>query len=117
MPHNREPIFLPNADGSFPHRVRETPDRIVANQSDAGIVWKTEVLAAVRGGAHVEAVAFPDEDSLRTEVSYVVGMLTGSKHREAAEAFFYGSCVHPKAKLLTPNSVLSGQATPNSSQD
>jgi len=66
---------------------RETPDRIVANQSDAGIVWKTEVLAALQGGAHVEAVVLPDEDSLRTEVSYVVGMLTGSKHREAAEAF------------------------------
>jgi ABC-type molybdate transport system substrate-binding protein len=66
---------------------RETPDRIVANQSDAGMVWKTEVLAALRGGAQVEAVALPDEDSLRTEVSYVVGMLAGSKHREVAEAF------------------------------
>src|SRR5215469_2794991 len=32
---------------------RETPDRIVANQSDAGMVWKTEVLAAKRGGAPV----------------------------------------------------------------
>jgi len=66
---------------------RETPDRIVANQSDAGMVWKTEVLAALRSGAQVEPVALPEEDSLRTEVSYVVGMLTGSKHREAAEAF------------------------------
>jgi ABC-type Fe3+ transport system substrate-binding protein len=66
---------------------RETPDRIVANQSDAGMVWKTEVLASSRGGAQVEGIALPDEDSLRTEVSYVVGMLTGSKHREAAEAF------------------------------
>jgi hypothetical protein len=27
---------------------RETPARIAANQSDAGIVWKTEVLAALR---------------------------------------------------------------------
>ena len=66
---------------------RETPDRILANQSDAGIVWKTEVLAALGRGDQVEAVALPDEDSLRTEVSYVVGMLTGSKHRQAAEAF------------------------------
>jgi ABC-type sulfate transport system substrate-binding protein len=66
---------------------RETPDRIVANQSDAGIVWKTEVLAAQGRGAQVEAVALPDEDSLRAEVSYVVGVLTGSKHRQAAEAF------------------------------
>ena len=66
---------------------RETPDRIVANQSDAGMVWKTEVLAAKRGGASVDAVVLPDDDSLRTEVSYVIGMLTGSNHRDAAEAF------------------------------
>ena len=66
---------------------RETPDRIVANQSDAGMVWKTEVLAAKRGGAPVDAVVLPDEDSLRAEVSYVIGMLTGSNHRDAAEAF------------------------------
>jgi ABC-type molybdate transport system substrate-binding protein len=66
---------------------RETPDRIVADQSDTGMVWKTEVLAAERGGASVDAVALPDEDSLRTEVSYVIGMLTGSNRRDAAEAF------------------------------
>ncbi|MFY9841089.1 MAG: substrate-binding domain-containing protein [Xanthobacteraceae bacterium] len=66
---------------------RETPDRIVANQSDAGMVWKTEVLAALGRGAQVEAVALPDEDSLRTEVSYAIGTLTSSKHRQGAEAF------------------------------
>jgi ABC-type molybdate transport system substrate-binding protein len=66
---------------------RETPDRIVANQSDAGMVWKTEVLAALGRGAQVEAVALPDEDSLRTEVSYAIGTLTSSKHRQSAEAF------------------------------
>jgi ABC-type molybdate transport system substrate-binding protein len=66
---------------------RETPARIVANQSDAGMVWKTEVLAALRGGAAVEALALPDQDSLRNEVSYVIGMLAESKHRETAEAF------------------------------
>ena len=38
---------------------RETPDRIKANQSDAGIVWKTEALEALRHGANVEAVALP----------------------------------------------------------
>jgi ABC-type molybdate transport system substrate-binding protein len=66
---------------------RETPDRILANQSDAGMVWKTEVLAAQRRGAQVEAVSLPDQDSLRNEVSYVVGMLKASKHQKAAEAF------------------------------
>src|SRR6516165_6889652 len=66
---------------------RETPARIAANQSDAGIVWKTEVLAALRGGAAVEAVELPDQDSLRNEVSYAIGMLAESKHRKSAEAF------------------------------
>ena len=66
---------------------RETPERIVANRTDAGMVWKTEVLAAKRDGAPVDAVALPDEDSLRAEVSYVIGMLTDFNHRDAAERF------------------------------
>lgn len=66
---------------------RETPERILASQSDAGMVWKTEVLAAQRDGAHIEGIALPDQDSLRTEVSYVIGRLNASKHPEAAVAF------------------------------
>jgi ABC-type molybdate transport system substrate-binding protein len=66
---------------------RETPDRIKAGESDAGMVWKTEVLAAVRDHAPVEGIKLSDEDSLRTEVSYVIGMLKSSKHRDASEAF------------------------------
>lgn len=66
---------------------RETPDRILANQSDAGMVWKTEVLAAERSGANIDAVALPDQDSLRKEVSYVIGKLKAAPHAAAAEAF------------------------------
>ena len=66
---------------------RETPDRIVAGQSDAGIVWKTEVAAAQQSGARVEGVALSDQDSLRSEVSYVVGMLKDTPHRQAAQTF------------------------------
>ena len=66
---------------------RETPDRILAGQSDAGIVWKTEMIAAQQRGAKVDAVALPDEDSLRNEVAYAIGMLEGAPHREAAQAF------------------------------
>ena len=66
---------------------RETPDRIKADQSDAGIVWKTEVLAALRGGADVEAVELPEQDSLRAEVSYVIGTLKDARHRTAADSF------------------------------
>jgi ABC-type molybdate transport system substrate-binding protein len=66
---------------------RETPDRILRNESDAGMVWKTEVLAAERGGANIDAVALPDQDSLRKEVSYVIGRLKAAPHAAAAEAF------------------------------
>ncbi len=66
---------------------RETPDRIKAGRSDAGLVWKTEVLEALRDGAQVEAVALPAEDSLRNEVSYVIGVLGKAAHRQTAEAF------------------------------
>ena len=66
---------------------RETPDRIKANQSDAGIVWKTEALEALRSGADIDAVELPEQDSLRNEVSYVIGALNNSGHRPASEAF------------------------------
>lgn len=66
---------------------RETPDRIKADQSDAGIVWKTEVLEALRGGASIDAVSLPAQDSLRNEVSYVIGLLSKTPHKKAGEAF------------------------------
>jgi ABC-type molybdate transport system substrate-binding protein len=66
---------------------RETPERIKADQSDAGVVWKTEVVEAKRGGADIDAVALPYEDSLRGEVTYVIGALKNSPHRSTAEAF------------------------------
>lgn len=66
---------------------RETPDRIKAGQSDAGIVWKTETLEALRDGAQVESVALPPVDSLRDEVSYAVGALKGSNRSTAATSY------------------------------
>lgn len=66
---------------------RETPERIRDNKSDAGIVWKTEVLEALRGGAQVDAVELPPEDSLRDEVSYAIGALTASRHKANAEKY------------------------------
>ena len=66
---------------------RETPDRIRAGTADAGIVWKTETLEAVRDGAEVEAVPLPPEDSLRTEVAYAIGALKGSVREQAAARY------------------------------
>ena len=66
---------------------RETPERIKAGTSDAGLVWKTEVLEALRTGAEVDAIELQPQDSLRNEVSYVIGMLTNAKHERAAYSY------------------------------
>ncbi len=66
---------------------RETPDRLKAGTTDAGIVWRTETLEALREGAQVEAVTLPPEDSLRDEVSYVIGALKGSPNAATAEKY------------------------------
>jgi ABC-type molybdate transport system substrate-binding protein len=72
---------------------RETPARILDGTSDAGIVWKTEVLEAQRRGANVDAVELPPSDSLRGDVAYAIGVLSNSKHRQAADRYlaFVGS--------------------------
>jgi ABC-type molybdate transport system substrate-binding protein len=66
---------------------RETPERILAGKSDAGIVWKTEVLAALRGGSKIASVELPPKDSLRDTVSYAIGALGNSPHQASAEAY------------------------------
>jgi ABC-type molybdate transport system substrate-binding protein len=66
---------------------RETPERIRDGKSDAGIVWKTEVMEAMRHGAPVDAVELPAEDSLRDEVAYAVGALENGRHRKNAENY------------------------------
>ena len=82
-------MFLPDHKNNWFTAVhhRETPERIKAGQSDAGVVWKTEVLEAHRAGADVDAVTMPDEDSLRAEVAYVIGALKPFPRRDAADAF------------------------------
>jgi ABC-type molybdate transport system substrate-binding protein len=66
---------------------RETPERIRDGKSDAGIVWKTEVMEALRHGAPVDAVELPAADSLRDEVSYAVGALANGRHGKNAEDY------------------------------
>jgi ABC-type molybdate transport system substrate-binding protein len=72
---------------------RETPARILDGTSDAGIVWKTEVLEAQRHGANVDAVELPPSDSLRGDVAYAIGVLSNSRHSQAADRYlaFVGS--------------------------
>ncbi len=66
---------------------RETPDRILAGQSDTGFVWITESFQALRDGKAVEAVRLPPEDSLRDEVAYAIGALGNAPHPAAAARY------------------------------
>jgi ABC-type molybdate transport system substrate-binding protein len=66
---------------------RETPERIREDKTDAGLVWATEVSEASRGGAEIEGIKLPSEDSLRDEVAYAVGALTGSRRKANADKF------------------------------
>jgi ABC-type molybdate transport system substrate-binding protein len=66
---------------------RETPERILAGQSDTGIVWITEGIEAQRDGKAVDIVKLPPQDSLRDEVAYAIGALNGSRRRAAAERY------------------------------
>jgi len=63
---------------------RETPERILAGQSDTGIVWMTEAIEAKRAGHAIEAVQLPPQDSLRDEVAYAIGALEASPRKAAA---------------------------------
>jgi ABC-type molybdate transport system substrate-binding protein len=66
---------------------RETSQRILDGKSDAGIVWKTEIQEARRAGAEVDAVELTAFDSLRNEVSYAIGALDNSKHKQVADRY------------------------------
>ena len=76
---------------------RETPERILANQSDTGIVWLTEAIEAQRDGKAVETVRLPPQDSLRDEVAYAIGALDGSP-RKAAAARYLAFLATPQAQ-------------------
>jgi ABC-type molybdate transport system substrate-binding protein len=66
---------------------RETPQRIREGKSDAGIVWKTEVMEALRQGVPIEGVELPAADSLRDQVSYATGALQNARHRASADDY------------------------------
>ncbi|MDH4190891.1 MAG: substrate-binding domain-containing protein [Betaproteobacteria bacterium] len=65
---------------------RETPDRILAGTSDTGFVWITEAFEAKRQNKAIEAVNLPPEDSLRDEVAYAIGAVSGP-HATAANRY------------------------------
>lgn len=76
----------PNVHFTSVHH-REIPDGLKAGTVDVGIVWATETKNALEEGHAVEAIPLPEEDSLINEVSYAIGVLTDSKHKDAANRY------------------------------
>ena len=72
---------------------RQTPMWILAGTVDAGPVWLTEALYQKRINSGIEAIALPA--SQNTRANYVASIVTGTPHREAAQAFM--------KFLLSPN--------------
>lgn len=66
---------------------REIPDGMKAGKVDVGIVWATETKNALDEGHAVEAIPLPPEDSLINEVSYAIGILSDSPHKDAANSY------------------------------
>lgn len=66
---------------------REIPAGIAAGTVDAGLVWRTETLAALADGAKVQGVALPPEQNAAAEVNYMAGALDDSPHAAAAAAW------------------------------
>jgi accessory colonization factor AcfC len=61
---------------------RQTPMRILAGESDAGVVWASEVKFQQKIGNRVGGVAIPEEQNV-TAV-YAAGMVRGAPHARAA---------------------------------
>jgi ABC-type molybdate transport system substrate-binding protein len=67
---------------------REIPARIAAGETDVGLVWHTEAVAAIARGAPIEGVALPADQNAAAEVIYVAGELRDTRHAAAAAALF-----------------------------
>jgi ABC-type molybdate transport system substrate-binding protein len=64
---------------------RQTPIRILTKQSDAGVVWTSEVLFQQKIGNPIEGVKIPAD--VNAQATYAAGVVKGAPHREAARAW------------------------------
>ncbi|MEP7233258.1 MAG: substrate-binding domain-containing protein [Ginsengibacter sp.] len=64
---------------------RQTPMRILYDQSDAGPVWFSEAYYQQMIGNPIEMVEIPEKEN--THAVYVAGLLKAAPHKEAAEDF------------------------------
>ncbi len=66
---------------------RETPERIIANEVDAGPVWATEVEHARKRGLPVDLVEPGESLDQRDRIDYYICRLNGAPHPDSAAKF------------------------------
>jgi ABC-type molybdate transport system substrate-binding protein len=66
---------------------RQTPMRILTRQSDAGVVWTSEVLFQQSLGNPIEGVRIPS--AFNAPATYAAGIIAGAPHRQAALAWIH----------------------------
>jgi len=76
----------PNVHFTAVHH-REIPAAIAAGTADVGLVWRTEIVSAAAGGAPVEGVSLPTDQSAANDVGYVAGALEDSPRKPNADAY------------------------------
>lgn len=65
---------------------RESPIRIMASESDAGVVWSTEALYQKQLGQPIELIPIPNQQNVTA--TYMAGILKKAPHAQAAKDFF-----------------------------
>jgi ABC-type molybdate transport system substrate-binding protein len=66
---------------------RETPLRLLAGQTDVGLVWTTEIIYQRQIGRKIEGVEIPAEYNMGDKVAYAIGALNSAKNKKNAAAF------------------------------
>lgn len=76
---------------------RQTPMRILYNQSDAAPVWYTEVFYQQMIGHPVDMVTIPENENIKA--TYIAGQMKNAPHQQAAKDFM-AFLVSPTAKTI-----------------
>jgi ABC-type molybdate transport system substrate-binding protein len=66
---------------------RETPLRLLAGQTDVGLVWTTEIIYQREIGRKIEGVAIPAPYNMGDKVAYAIGALNKAHNAKNAQRF------------------------------
>jgi ABC-type molybdate transport system substrate-binding protein len=66
---------------------RETPLRLLAGQTDVGLVWTTEIIYQREIGRKIEGVEIPAPYNMGDKVAYAIGAMDSAKNAKNADRF------------------------------